>query len=164
MRRSKSDHNDKRAQLEGESKIRDSQHSRTVDALECLQRSGFRAGSPKGDALSPGVTPSAQSLVAEALHGQQTDERSVESRAHEGARTTRDQARGGAVARPSGGSNIATHMVLGVDVRLWLICVYAFLVAINNTSLRPVLPSFVKARPLADAARMLSALASATYP
>ena len=35
---------------------------------------------------------------------------------------------------------------LGLDPRLCWICAYAFLIAVNNTSLRPILPSFIKVR------------------
>lgn len=42
------------------------------------------------------------------------------------------------------GEEVAVRRLCGLDLRLCWICAYAFLIAINNTSLRPVLPSFVE--------------------
>ena len=85
-------------------------------------------------------------LVTKTSHGEVAASSAQPNGSPQHAHSPRGKAR--EAARPDkGGSEdaaVKARAVLGVDVRLWLICVYAFLIAINNTSLRPVLPSFVK--------------------
>lgn len=115
-------------------------------SVRSQQETAVRAGSPKTSAPALGVTPSAQCLVAEALHGKQGEAPAISAPAA-AADEKRGQATGAPAPRLSGKDTLMSRGALDVDLRLWLICVYAFLIAINNTSLRPVLPSFVKARP-----------------
>ena len=148
MRRSKSDRNPiSAARLDCEAEAFRHQNSRKLEPSDRPQHdSAVSAGSVAKHDPSSGMMPSAQSLVAEATHGKQAEAQAISISSAGGARKTRVQVPKDMVP-VSGKDVLSPRAVLGVDLRLWLICVYAFLVAINNTSLRPVLPSYVKARP-----------------
>ena len=148
MRRTVSDRHDNPAGLAARADLSEDQRSGTPAAVGRRQQPSSRTGSSRGATPPrtppPGSSPrAAPSTLSKAAGAENSAAHAVSGDSPGGARG----AGGSAVPGPTGGDTPVARAMLGVDLRLWLICVYAFLIAINNTSLRPVLPSFVKVRP-----------------
>ena len=110
-----------------------------------MRRTVSAEGGTPSFAKHPDPAQYSASSVAEAPRTEHAAPETVNGDPAGSARTPRGHAGGGSPEPgPTGDGTPHTHAVLGVDTRLWLICAYAFLIAVNNTSLRPVLPSFVK--------------------